>query len=810
MMPNMSIVDVIGLLNQDNQSVPGILGLLGAEGLSGDSDAPLPLAGKYNIFFNMSATFGMPTHFSVVTQGILRQAAQNPKASISAKVAQFPWTSGEAALFNAFTGVFTAIVVALAVAFIPAAYVVFVVKEREINAKHLQMISGVNIQAYWLSNYLFDYISFCVAGTFCVFMIWAFNNPAYTGENLPVVIVSMLLYGFCVIPFSYLFSFLFETASTAQNIMILVYLVTGVLFTILSFVFFTLEQTQEYAEDIRFIFRIFPNFCLSDGVFYLSILQLRKQFQLSNTQTGWDLDITGWNLIFMAIEGVVCFIAVLVIEHIKEKRASNGKVSENHKLYSKGLDKVEDEDVEAEKKRINDGKCSEDLITLKGLRKVFPQKVAVNDLYFSIPSNQCFGFLGVNGAGKSTTMKMLTGDYGPSGGDATLGSHSILTEQKETRRIVGYCPQFDAVHALMTGEETLAFYGRLRGIPEHKLGKMIEHLAECLTLDQDNQHKRPAGGYSGGNKRKLSVGIALIGNPSVVFLDEPSTGMDPVSRRFMWDFITQTMTERAVILTTHSMEECEALCSNIGILVHGRMRCIGSAQHLKSRFGNGFEFLLTISDLSRLEEVREFIQSSFDGVKEVEVYGGNMKYQLGKQDKKLSEIFALLESRKEDLGITEYSIGQSTLEQIFINFAAEGDRELMEEQVDKADAAKWKQMSSRNILQIEEEEAHGLLKEEDSARESPLEEEKEEAKEAGLSLVASMKNKEEEEKKEDERISLAGNPISNTSNNEKNDDKTKDKESERASLTGTSIPVTSGEEEKKEGEKDSLTENPSV
>jgi len=155
----------------------------------------------------------------------------------------------------------------------------------------------------------------------------------------------------------------------------------------------------------------------------------------------------------------------------------------------------------------------------------------------------------------------------------------------------------------------LRFYGRIRGIPDAKLQKMVDFLIKRLSLGK--YAKRPAGTYSGGNKRKLSVAIALIGNPPIVFLDEPSTGMDPVSRRFMWDFISETMAERAVILTTHrfvspfgsflpcearcaflscdSMEECEALCSRIGILVAGSLKCIGSSQHLKHRFGRGFQ-----------------------------------------------------------------------------------------------------------------------------------------------------------------------------------------------------------------------------
>lgn len=390
------------------------------------------------------------------------------------------------------------------------------------------------------------------------------------------------------------------------------------------------------------------------------------------------MEISGYNCLFMFLESIIYFCCVLAIEFYS---AGQGclRTPENQNLKTKGLDKVEDDDVEAEKERILSGKASDDLIRLEGLRRVYPQKVAVNNLYFGVPSNQCFGFLGVNGAGKSTTLKMLTGDETPSQGTAFLGNHSILKEPIAVRRMMGYCPQFDAIHPLMTGEETLEFYARIRGVAEEKIQQMVATLSERLTLTQDNQHKRPAGTYSGGNKRKLSVGIALIGNPKVVFLDEPSTGMDPVSRRFMWDFISQTMQDRAVILTTHSMEECEALCSRIGILVHGRLKCIGSSQHLKDKYGSGFEFLLTIQD-GFVEQARAFVKTTFVESKELECYGGNMKYRLGKQDMKLSDIFSLLESKKAELGIIDYSIGQTTLEQIFISFAAAGDKELDEDE----------------------------------------------------------------------------------------------------------------------------------
>lgn len=627
----------------------------------------------YNVYVNMTARHGMPMYFNLVTNSILKQ--HDPHSLISMSVCRMPTTHDEQVIINSFIGLSTSISLALGMAFIPAAYVVFVVKERETNSKHLQLISGVDIRAYWLSNYVFDFASFLITGTLSIIIIQLFGAESYRGDNLPVIILAMLLFGLAVIPFSYLWSFLFRSASTAQNVMIMIYIGSGVLLLVMSFVFYSIESTAPYADTIRMFFRFFPNFCLGDTFFYLSLLNVITQFTFEGAPQPWDMQISGWDCVWLGSEAVVYFLLVLGLEYVEAIQQCLFSARPNPRLLSQGLEIVEDEDVEAEKKRIQDGDASGELIQLHGLRRVYPQKIAVNDLWFSIPKNQCFGFLGVNGAGKSTTLKMLTGDEVPTQGDGFLGGHSCRTEPIAVRRLMGYCPQFDALHPLMTGQETLEFYGRLRGVPEERLSAMVTYLAERLTLNQDKQHLRPAGTYSGGNKRKLSVGIALIGNPPVVFLDEPSTGMDPVSRRFMWDFISQTMLDRAVILTTHSMEECEALCSRIGILVHGRLKCIGSAQHLKTRFGTGFEFMLTCQDDS-VEQVRSFVNEKFTGVTEIECYGGNIKYQLGKQALALSSIFDLLEGNRKTLGITEYSIGQSTLEQIFIRFAGDGDREL--------------------------------------------------------------------------------------------------------------------------------------
>jgi ATP-binding cassette, subfamily A (ABC1), member 3 len=231
-------------------------------------------------------------------------------------------------------------------------------------------------------------------------------------------------------------------------------------------------------------------------------------------------------------------------------------------------------------------------------------------------------------------MSMLTAEFPPSEGDATLAGFSVKNDPEKTRRRIGYCPQFDAHFQNMTGREHVQLYAAIKGVPAADVEAAVNSkLAEVgLSVFDSN---RLSQGYSGGMKRKLSVACATIGQPQIVFLDEPSTGMDPVARRDMWAVISEMVNggnmpdeERtSVILTTHAMEECEALCPRIGIMANGRLRCIGSAQHLKDRFGQGYQvelkvefvtnndddFLNTVRDLSEYSGKAVNLEVSEDG-----------------------------------------------------------------------------------------------------------------------------------------------------------------------------------------------------
>jgi ABC-type multidrug transport system ATPase subunit len=309
----------------------------------------------------------------------------------------------------------------------------------------------------------------------------------------------------------------------------------------------------------------------------------------------------------------------------------------------------------------------DDLIQIKGLRKVYNgKKLAVKDLWFGVKKGECFGFLGVNGAGKTTTLEILSGDLYPTSGTAELGGLDVLQDMIKVRKLIGYCPQFDSLFETLTAREHLQYYARLKGVDPKNINFVVNSFVSHLMLE--DYADRFAGDFSGGNKRKLSVAIALIGDPQILFLDEPSAGVDPISRRFMWKFISETLEGRSVVLTTHSMEECEALAHRIGIMVDGGLKCLGSAQHLKSKFGKGYQLDLNV-DPAHAEFVVTEIPKLISAAALLEQHEGMLKFEVSDCGASLSGLFDTLEHHKHVLHVLEYSVSQPSLDQIFIRFS---------------------------------------------------------------------------------------------------------------------------------------------
>ncbi|UYV67349.1 hypothetical protein LAZ67_5000311 [Cordylochernes scorpioides] len=382
-------------------------------------------------------------------------------------------------------------------------------------------------------------------------------------------------------------------------------------------------------------------------------------------QNPLNWEFLGKNLSSMAMQGIFYFVLTLLVEYKFFLKPRKIPVAP-----STGPETTEDEDVALERSKVLGGRVNHALLRMEDITKIYRagQHPAVNHLCVAVQPGECFGLLGVNGAGKTTTFKMLTGNIPITSGDAYISGYSIQTELAKARQNIGYCPQFDAIDSLLTGWEHLEFYARLRGIPEKYIHMVASWGIRKLGL-KSFAHQR-AGTYSGGNKRKLSTAIALVGNPSIVFLDEPTTGMDPKARRFLWNCIIDVVKEgHAVILTSHSMEECEALCTRLAIMVNGQFRCLGSIQHLKNKYGEGYTLMLRVGNMGSPPEVATFMAAAFgQSAILTEQHLNQMEYQLA-PTLPLSIIFRRLQAAKETLDIEDYSVSQTTLDQVFISFA---------------------------------------------------------------------------------------------------------------------------------------------
>ena len=204
---------------------------------------------------------------------------------------------------------------------------------------------------------------------------------------------------------------------------------------------------------------------------------------------------------------------------------------------------------------------------------------------------------------------MLTGDVKISYGEAYVQGISLKTNMKKVHQKIGYCPQFDALIDDLTGRETLRMFALCRGIPKQKLQDVIVKLSGDFNFIKhlDKQVKA----YSGGNKRKLSTAVSLLGNPVIIYLDEPTTGCDPGSKRNLWDVMCNVRESgKTIVLTSHSMEECEALCTRLAIMVNGEFKCLGSTQHLKNKFAQGFILTIKLKRKPEVEGDLEFAESN--------------------------------------------------------------------------------------------------------------------------------------------------------------------------------------------------------
>ncbi|MCL4429793.1 MAG: ATP-binding cassette domain-containing protein [Chloroflexi bacterium] len=247
---------------------------------------------------------------------------------------------------------------------------------------------------------------------------------------------------------------------------------------------------------------------------------------------------------------------------------------------------------------------NEQAITIENLTKKYEDKTAVENLSLQVAKGELFGLLGPNGAGKTTTISILCGLIKPTSGAAQIYGYDVQKDAQKVKELIGVCIQETAIYPYLTGVENLALFGNLYGMNKKTIKERSNMLLERMGLKDDA--KRITAKYSGGMKRRLSLALALIHDPQIAFLDEPTVAMDPQSRHAVWDFIKEQKTKgKTIILTTHYMEEAEELCDRVGIIDHGKLIALGTPKELvaKNSVKNLEEVFIELTGRNMREEL---------------------------------------------------------------------------------------------------------------------------------------------------------------------------------------------------------------
>ena len=327
-------------------------------------------------------------------------------------------------------------------------------------------------------------------------------------------------------------------------------------------------------------------------------------------------------------------------------------------------------------------------IETKSLRKSFGDLIAVNDISFSVEKGEIFGFLGPNGAGKSTTMMIFTTLLKPTSGQALVAGFDVMKNPKHVRENIGFVQQETTVDEYLTGRENLLLQARLNHIPKNEINHRIDEVLDLIELT-DKQDQAVVT-YSGGMRKRLDIAGGLLHHPKVLFLDEPTVGLDIQTRRKIWEYIKKIHTEfeMTIFLTTHYMEEADNLCDRIGIIDHGKIQVIDTPENMKNELGNEIISLRVEnrnnhnSFLSELKKI-EFIKKINEDNLKLTLFTSNGTEVIPK-------IFQI--SSQLEIKITSISLTQPTLDDVFISYTGHEIRDDDSKYNRKLEHAKMKRL----------------------------------------------------------------------------------------------------------------------
>ncbi|CAG7816037.1 unnamed protein product [Allacma fusca] len=565
---------------------------------------------------------------------------------------------------------------------------VLIVTEKESRIKDGLRMVGVSDVAYWLSWFsVYGLLTTLFAVVFTVIM----STMGVLGHMNPIILFLLFfLFGLSVITLAFSLTPFFHKPRTAgvAGTMILQFL--SLLFLLQTFV----PGVEQALMPLKLISSLAFTAALDEACLY----EYSGGIQWSDLVPGGRGEGIMFSLIFLAFDVFFYLLIAYYLDHVIPNEFGVKK----HPFFIlkpsfwKGSSKGEEfteliDDVSSDTSSISSQNCEpvgldmkgKEAIRIRNIKKTYTswnaksRVEAVKDVSLDIYGGQITAILGKNGAGKSTLFNILTGLVSPTSGTAVVFglNTSVPQDMQKLRKIVGVCLQHDLHFSALTVEEHLQFYGELRGLEKEELKKEIDVIIHELKLN-DRRHAL-ADKLSGGQKRKLSIGIALIGDPKVILLDEPTAGLDPVSRRHLWTLLQQKKRGKVILLTTHFMDEADILADRKAIVHNGVLKCVGSSLYLKNRYGVGYYLTVEMNDRYLDTSISDSIIEKWipDALSSKKVIAHEIKYSLPHSEtSKFAGIFAEFEREiAKGATLNSYGVSMTTLEEVFLKISNDMD-----------------------------------------------------------------------------------------------------------------------------------------
>ncbi|XP_017472592.1 PREDICTED: ATP-binding cassette sub-family A member 13 [Rhagoletis zephyria] len=501
---------------------------------------------------------------------------------------------------------------------------VFLVNERVKGEKLQQKLCGVNLATYWGVAFVWDFLVMLLAILVCGAIIFAFGLPVFVArQNVAGIFVLALLFAFACIPGVHVFEKCFNDSSVAIVTIFCLNIIIP-LFTMANIVLLGVVGDSPVWDDWRYFlnraFLIFPQHAFGDG-----LLEICKNYMVSLVFQRYDIesykhpifsDLLLPHMLALFLLGIFFIIINVLLE--------NGqiyKLSESILIRLPFYQKYEDKQAEELKivsiqnsLKIADKDETPQVLKVDNLYKCYGRgPYVIRNVTFAVKAGECFGLLGKNGTGKSTIFKMLSGELQPNVGAVNYFNGEIA-----------YCPQTNPLDSLLTVEECIRFYGKLRRVAN--VDKLIEHVLESFQL-KSYRHVLVKN-LSGGNRRKLTVALTCCGRTTVVLMDEPTSDMDPVTRAIVYRTIHELLAmQRAVVLTSHSVSEIDAICHRIAVLKDGQILTSGSPESMSTQYG-GYYDVVIYGDNQLIESVEKAIHLRLPQCVDFHTYTHSIKFSL--------------------------------------------------------------------------------------------------------------------------------------------------------------------------------------